>query len=171
MGGHFPRVISTLTLSIDLNTLHALSLTSRSVRASILPYRAQLVRRTLRCVNDYSFASTATAISTSTSTDDSAASSTAASTDSAASASTLSISRDGSREWEPQDDGHKGGSGGLADGPVVRRLGRGKVGPCARDMVGECRRCRTVVCRVSSQFSFFQKFLYFNSFRDGPMLF
>jgi hypothetical protein len=25
----------------------------------------------------------------------------------------------------------------------------GKVGDCARDMVGECRRCGRVVCRVS----------------------
>lgn len=28
------------------------------------------------------------------------------------------------------------------------RLTRGKVGKCARDMVGECRRCAKVVCRV-----------------------
>lgn len=29
------------------------------------------------------------------------------------------------------------------------RMTRGKVGKCARDMVGECRRCAKVVCRVS----------------------
>ena len=29
------------------------------------------------------------------------------------------------------------------------RMTRGKVGKCARDMVGECRRCSKVVCRVS----------------------
>lgn len=28
------------------------------------------------------------------------------------------------------------------------RLTSGKIGQCARDMVGECRRCGTVVCRV-----------------------
>lgn len=28
--------------------------------------------------------------------------------------------------------------------------GAGKFGDCARDMVGECRRCARVVCRVSS---------------------
>lgn len=28
------------------------------------------------------------------------------------------------------------------------RLTSGKVGRCARDMVGECRRCGTIVCRV-----------------------
>lgn len=28
------------------------------------------------------------------------------------------------------------------------RITRGKVGRCARDMVGECRRCSKIVCRV-----------------------
>ena len=35
-----------------------------------------------------------------------------------------------------------------------RRPGRfasGRVGPCARDMVGECRKCSQVVCRVRTQ--------------------
>ena len=30
------------------------------------------------------------------------------------------------------------------------RLTSGKVGQCARDKVGECRRCGTIVCRVRS---------------------
>lgn len=30
--------------------------------------------------------------------------------------------------------------------------GMGKVGACARDLVGGCRRCGRVVCRVSSSF-------------------
>lgn len=29
-----------------------------------------------------------------------------------------------------------------------RRITSGKVGPCARDMVGECRKCSKIVCRV-----------------------
>lgn len=29
-----------------------------------------------------------------------------------------------------------------------RRITSGKVGPCARDMVGECRKCSRIVCRV-----------------------
>lgn len=38
-------------------------------------------------------------------------------------------------------------------GPEARewqghRITSGKVGKCARDMVGECRRCGTIVCRV-----------------------
>ena len=32
----------------------------------------------------------------------------------------------------------------------IPRLTSGKFGACARDMVGECRRCGTVVCRVST---------------------
>jgi hypothetical protein len=30
--------------------------------------------------------------------------------------------------------------------------GEGKVGECARDLVGGCRRCGTVVCRVGLPF-------------------
>lgn len=30
----------------------------------------------------------------------------------------------------------------------VDRFTTGKVGPCARDMVGECRKCSKIVCRV-----------------------
>jgi hypothetical protein len=32
----------------------------------------------------------------------------------------------------------------------VGRLTSGKIGKCARDMVGECRKCATVICRVSN---------------------
>lgn len=31
---------------------------------------------------------------------------------------------------------------------VSRRITSGKVGPCARDMVSECRKCSRIVCRV-----------------------
>lgn len=34
------------------------------------------------------------------------------------------------------------------------RMTRGKVGKCARDMVGECRRCAKIVCRVSLHLAF-----------------
>ena len=33
---------------------------------------------------------------------------------------------------------------------VSGRMTRGKVGKCARDMVGQCRRCNKIVCRVST---------------------
>jgi hypothetical protein len=35
------------------------------------------------------------------------------------------------------------------EGTNIDRITSGRVGACARDMVGECRRCSTVVCRVS----------------------
>lgn len=38
---------------------------------------------------------------------------------------------------------------GLVDDAVENgRLTSGKIGRCARDMVGECHRCARVVCRV-----------------------
>jgi hypothetical protein len=37
----------------------------------------------------------------------------------------------------------------LLSRPGESRMTRGKVAKCARDMVGECRRCAKVVCRVS----------------------
>lgn len=30
----------------------------------------------------------------------------------------------------------------------TERITSGKIGPCARDMVGECRKCSKIVCRV-----------------------
>lgn len=35
------------------------------------------------------------------------------------------------------------------EGRKVDRLTSGKVGACARDMVGECKKCNRMVCRVS----------------------
>jgi len=39
-----------------------------------------------------------------------------------------------------------------ARGVQTGRITSGKVGLCARDMVGECRRCGRIVCRVGSCF-------------------
>ncbi|KAK7535221.1 uncharacterized protein J3D65DRAFT_604622 [Phyllosticta citribraziliensis] len=36
-----------------------------------------------------------------------------------------------------------------ADGRLGERITSGKIGKCARDMVGECRRCSVVVCRLA----------------------
>ncbi|KAI9711374.1 MAG: hypothetical protein M1812_007223 [Candelaria pacifica] len=49
--GCYPVVIQ-LAQSLDLNTLHALSITCRQFRANLLPFRRQLVTQTLRCVNE-----------------------------------------------------------------------------------------------------------------------
>lgn len=35
----------------------------------------------------------------------------------------------------------------------TERITSGKIGPCARDMVGECRKCSKIVCRVRPSLS------------------
>lgn len=49
-----------------------------------------------------------------------------------------------SHELDLDGTWHLFSNGGLA----VTRLTSGKIGKCARDMVSDCRRCGTVVCRV-----------------------
>lgn len=83
------RIIIEIAGRLDLNSLDSLSRTCRQVHAGLLQYRAALIARSLRCVNE-------------------------------------GFSRDPS--WKPAGTYH---------------------GRCARDLVGECRRCGVVVCRVS----------------------
>ncbi|PGH04212.1 hypothetical protein AJ80_08557 [Polytolypa hystricis UAMH7299] len=45
-------VVKQIARSVDLNTLHALSLTCRQFHANLMPFRNQLVRETLRCRNE-----------------------------------------------------------------------------------------------------------------------
>ncbi|KAL9021555.1 MAG: hypothetical protein Q9185_001203 [Variospora sp. 1 TL-2023] len=45
-------IVTLLTSSLDLNTLHALSLTCRQFRHNLLQHRSLLIRQTLRCAND-----------------------------------------------------------------------------------------------------------------------
>ncbi|KAL1959160.1 hypothetical protein VTO42DRAFT_2665 [Malbranchea cinnamomea] len=45
-------VVKEIARSVDLNTLHALSMTCRQFRANLLQFRNQLVRETLRCRNE-----------------------------------------------------------------------------------------------------------------------
>jgi hypothetical protein len=102
------RIVISIASHIDLNTLDALAITCRQIRANLLQFRTQLLASTLHCVNEdveidpeHTFRYRARAA-----------------------------------DWYFLETG--GGSGGV-----------GKVGDCARDMVGGCRRCGTVVCRVS----------------------
>ncbi|KAL8644290.1 MAG: hypothetical protein Q9210_007329, partial [Variospora velana] len=46
------RIVTLLTSSLDLNTLHALSLTCRQFRHNLLQHRSLLIRQTVRCAND-----------------------------------------------------------------------------------------------------------------------
>lgn len=107
----YNRIISELVHSIDLNTLHALSLTCSQVRANILPFRRQLIKQTVRCEYDarplmglpFRYRRLITIL-------------------------TPNINA------RPDNQ---------PDLVVLRR------GQCARDLVGECRRCGRVICRVS----------------------
>ncbi|KAL9086636.1 MAG: hypothetical protein Q9159_004045 [Coniocarpon cinnabarinum] len=45
-------IVSTIAQNLDLNSLHDLSATCRQFRSNLLLYRNQLVKHTLRCVND-----------------------------------------------------------------------------------------------------------------------
>lgn len=101
-GGH--SVISQIAQSLDLNTLHALSLTCRQIRANILPYRRELVKRTLRCERDC-----------------------------------LAVEE------------VLGARGSQTPGAHVKdqeKLPQRRA-RCARDLVGDCRRCGRIICRVS----------------------
>lgn len=50
--GLFCRVIMSIATHIDLNTLDALSMTCRQVRANLLQFRAKLLTSTLHCENE-----------------------------------------------------------------------------------------------------------------------
>ena len=111
----YGRIITSIASHIDLNTLDALSLTCRQIRANLLQFRSQLLTSTLHCENEdveldpeHTFRYRARAA-----------------------------------DWYFIESGRE------APGPSF-----GKVGDCARDMVGGCRRCARVVCRVSSRTTF-----------------
>lgn len=101
------RVVISIASHLDLNTLDALSLTCRQVRANLLQFRTQLLSTTLRCSNEYIQSDPER---------------------------TLRY-RARSADWYFVEVGRN-------------RAGTGKVGQCARDLVGGCRRCGDVICRV-----------------------
>lgn len=131
LDGVFPplshRIVKEIARAVDLNTLHALSRTCRQFRANLMPFRHQLIKQTLRCENEYVM--------------------------------TLSDMLDDRTSSLPSSvrtvlrllNTTRGNA--AATGPDDRRghLTSGKIGMCARDMVGECRRCSKVVCRVCFQ--------------------
>lgn len=101
------RIITSIASHIDLNTLDALAITCRQIRANLLQFRTQLLTSTLHCANEDAELNTD---------------------------NTLRY-RARAADWYFLEAGRDHG-------------GTGKVGNCARDMVGECRRCGTIVCRV-----------------------
>ena len=97
-----------LARSLDLNTLHNLSLTCRLFRANLLQFRNQLMVKALRCVND--------------------------------SQSKQIVNPAAATDQQP--------AWPVYGYDLLRaRMTSGKVGPCARDLVSECRRCGSPVCR------------------------
>lgn len=102
------RIAMSIASHIDLNTLDALSITCRQIRANLLQFRTQLLTSTLHCVNE-----------------------------------DVELDPDHTLRYRARAaDWYFVEAGGDA-------AGAGKVGDCARDLVGGCRRCGTVVCRVS----------------------
>ncbi|KAI4094796.1 MAG: hypothetical protein LQ344_002042 [Seirophora lacunosa] len=57
-------IVTLLTSSLDLNTLHALSLTCRQFRHNLLQHRSLLIQQTLRCANDQPNLTTTTPLGT-----------------------------------------------------------------------------------------------------------
>lgn len=108
-------VVRELARYLDLNSLDALSRTCRQNRANLLPFCSQLVKRTLRCENEY-IETLSELLSRGTALPESVK-------------NVIQLINQENLE--------------------VGRLTSGKIGKCARDMVGECRRCSTVICRVS----------------------
>lgn len=101
------RIVLQIASHLDLNSLHDLSATCRQFHANLIQYRKQLVRQTLRCVND----------------------------------ERPRAPCKGTRSGQIQTRrGHFG--------PCRDNLTSGRVGLCARDLVGDCRRCGMIVCRV-----------------------
>lgn len=103
------RVVSQIAQHLDLNSLHDLSATCRQFRAHLLEYRKQLMKHTLRCVNDQESMGLRLA-------------------------NRMMASHQAWRQTRGQ--------------AFEGNLTSGKVGLCARDMVGPCRNCGMVVCRV-----------------------
>ncbi|KAL1650849.1 hypothetical protein SLS58_000968 [Diplodia intermedia] len=111
-------IVTQLASQLDLNSLHDLSRTCRQFRANLLEYRNQLVTQTLRCRNDDE--------------DDEGKEQRPP--------PPPSDPHHAQHDWRSSPNEGRGGGG--------RLLLSGKVGRCARDMVGECRKCGVVVCRT-----------------------
>jgi hypothetical protein len=116
---HIYSVVKSLSGHLDLNDLHSLSRTCRQFRSNLLQYHRQLLKQSLRCVND-SQPLLAEVLHGNANSEMTAA-------DIAAVLEALDF------EFETLDEG--------------RKVLTGKIGQCARDLVGKCRKCGVVACR------------------------
>ena len=113
--------MSQLATHLDLNTLHELARTCRQVRAELLQHRELLIAQALRCANEPASPTILPGTH-------------------------LRATREPWYATTTTTSAVGGGGGG--DGIRFERITSGKVGACARDLVGECRRCSRYVCRV-----------------------
>lgn len=109
-------IVLALASQLDLNSLHDLSSTCRQFRANLLQFRSQLVKHSLRCVNEEQDFGNKLA----------------------------DRFRESQQIWG--SNGHPAPS--TRRQSHTDRITSGRVGRCARDMVGECLRCGVIVCRV-----------------------
>ncbi|KIV83024.1 hypothetical protein PV11_05085 [Exophiala sideris] len=122
----YPIALS-LSSSLDINDLHALASTCKSVHASLTQYARQLKAHSLRCVHDempmmsQPLPEQAEATQIEYSLYD-------------ALLPAADESRNAGRQYQPE---------GLYTSMGVTS----KISPCARDMVAPCRNCGTVICR------------------------
>lgn len=127
----------SLSSAVDLNDLHALASTCRSVHASLTQYAYQLKAHSLRCIHDARMVLT----------------------------EALAVHTEGTYRQEPAYDTllpgglaishlqtpteHVAGSWGNSpfQGLYASSGVTSKISSCARDLVAPCRRCGTIVCR------------------------
>lgn len=137
-----PRVALSLSSHLDLNDLYSLSLTCRSIYNSLTQYASRLKSNSLRCIFDsYPLLSDLLATQLTTTAD----------ADSPrAQASNTNVTESWNVPHHPPYSSHTG--------PTSRRS-QSKICSCARDLVKECRRCETIVCRNCASKSPSNRFL------------
>ena len=133
--------MSIIATYLDLNSLHDLACTCRQIRANLLQYRAQLIRFALRCENDASGVDRRLNSPNDGYSDERR--------NDVLEASNLEPVGAVSGQMREEVDQPE-----LQPDPSQRRrirelgIGLRRISRCAMDMVGECRRCGRVVCRV-----------------------
>ncbi|EXJ95704.1 hypothetical protein A1O1_00827 [Capronia coronata CBS 617.96] len=133
----YPIALS-LASHLDLNDLHALAATCRSVHTSLTQYAPQLKAHSLRCVHDETPV-LAEAL---------------AMTEREEPRMEVSLYGDAlttaSAAWQPHaqmEDAMRPFAGSAPEGLYSSVGATSKISSCARDLVAPCRRCGTVVCR------------------------
>ena len=123
------RVAFSLASYLDLNDLHSLSLTCRSIHSSLTQYARRLKLTSLRCAFD-SHPLLSDLIAT-------RLTATAADNDPQSQSAASQVARSSNIPYHSLYSVHASPA----------RCSRSKICACARDLVAECQKCGTVVCR------------------------